>query len=122
MYDKKYNEARAKQEEIKTKMTGLQKADEEYYITSAYLLNIASRAPELFESSEQDEKRELLKLLLQNCTLDGRIVHYDLKKPFDSIFVFGSRQNWLPLVDVFRNREVDLSFVKVDSLKVFVEV
>jgi hypothetical protein len=95
MYDKKYSDGREKQEGIKTKMSSLQKADEEYYIASAYLLKIASRASELFESSEPAEKRELLKMLLLNCTLDARILHYALKKPFDSIFVFGNSQIWL---------------------------
>ena len=76
-------------------MNKLQKADEEYYITCGYLLKLASKAGELFESSEPDEKREILKLLLQNCTLNGSSVCYDLKKPFDTLFDLGTRQIWL---------------------------
>ena len=37
MYDKKLQEFRAKQVEIKNNIDRLQKADEEYYITASYL-------------------------------------------------------------------------------------
>lgn len=99
MYDKKYKEYRKTQSELQDKMNKLQKADDEYYITCGYLLKLASKAGELFESSEPAEKREILKLLLQNCTLDGTSVCYDLKKPFDTLFDLGSRHIWLPRVD-----------------------
>jgi len=79
LYDKKYKEYRQSQNELQDKMSKLQKADEEYYITCGYLLKLASKAGELFESSEPAEKREILKLLLQNCTLNGTSVCYDLK-------------------------------------------
>ena len=67
MYNKKHQEYRAKQEKIQKRMDNLQKADEEYYITASYILNLANRAYDLFLSSEPDIKRQLLKLLLQNC-------------------------------------------------------
>lgn len=76
-------------------MNKLQKADDEYYITCGYLLKLASKAGELFESSEPDEKREILKLLLRNCTLNDTSVCYDLKKPFDTLLNVGSRHIWL---------------------------
>lgn len=99
MYDKKYKEYRQRQSELQDKMNKLQKADDEYYITCGYLVKLASKAGELFESSEPDEKREILKLLLQNCTLNGSSLCYDLKKPFDTFFSLGSRHIWLPRVD-----------------------
>jgi site-specific DNA recombinase len=78
LYDKKCKEYRGRQKE---------------------LLQLASLAGELFESSEADEKRELLKFTLLNCTLDGKNLRYDLKKPLDTIFNFASRQDWLLPVD-----------------------
>ena len=77
-------------------MGKLQIADEEYYITSDYVLNLASRASELFESSEPQQKRLLLKETLQNLTLDGRLVRYNEIKPYDKIRLYASRQDWLP--------------------------
>ncbi len=94
-YDKKKKEFRGKQKELLKKQNDLQVADEEYYITSDYILNLASRAPELFESSEPIEKRQLLNFVLQNLRLDGNLVCYDELKPFDSIRLYTSRQAWL---------------------------
>jgi hypothetical protein len=48
---------------------------------------------------EPEEKRLLLKMTLQNLRLDGKIVRYDWKKPFDKIALYASRPSWLPLHD-----------------------
>jgi len=72
-------------------------ADEEYYLTAQYLVQIASRAKELFAGSEPEEKRLLLNMTLQNLRLDGKIVRYDWKKPFDKIAFYASRPIWLPV-------------------------
>ncbi len=57
-YDKKRKEYRAKQKEVETKMSKLRFADEEYYLTSEYILKLSSKAGQLFESSEQKEKKD----------------------------------------------------------------
>ena len=77
-------------------MNKLHFADEEYYLTSEYLLKLASNAGKLFESSEVHEKRLLLKLALQNLELKGRKVWFDWINPFDKIANLASRQAWLP--------------------------
>lgn len=101
-YDQKRQEYRAKQKELQDKMTKLYYADEEYYIIADYLLQLASRAYELFESSEVQEKRQLLKLTLQNLKLERNLVRYDLLKPFDKKALFASRQQWLKTWDSYR--------------------
>jgi len=95
-YDKKRNEYRLKQDEINKQIAKLQFADEEYYLTSEYILKLASRANELFESSELQEKRLLLKMTLQNLELKGKKAQFDWIKPFDAIALHASRQTWLP--------------------------
>ena len=99
MYEKKRKECRGKQVELECKLSNLRNADEEYYITSSYLLNLASRAGELFKSSEPKEKRMLLQLTLQNLQLNGAKVQYDLVKPFDIIASHSSRNEWLRGLD-----------------------
>lgn len=76
-------------------MNKLHFADEEYYLTSEYLLKLASKASKLFESSEVHEKRLLLKLTLQNLELKGKIVRFDWLNPFDKIANYAPRQAWL---------------------------
>jgi len=56
-YNKKREEFRAKQKGISDKISRLGFADEEYYLTSEYLLQLANRAYDLFMSSEAEEKR-----------------------------------------------------------------
>jgi site-specific DNA recombinase len=98
-YNKKREEFRVKQKEISGKIASLGIADEEYYLTSEYLLQLANRAYDLFMSSEAVEKRQLLKLTLQNLKLEGKKVEFELVKPFDKVFACASSQTWLPSQD-----------------------
>ncbi len=102
-YEEKRKEYRDKQKVLNSKMGKLQVADEEYYLNSEYLLKIALHAKELFESSEAQEKRLLLKMTLQNLRLEGKIVRYDWIKPFGKIAYYASRLDWLALTDYVGN-------------------
>ena len=115
-YNKFYTRFREKINGIDSKLTSLQKAEDEYYITANYLLELADRAYELFKSSEAEEKRQLLKLVLQNCKLKGKKLQYTLKKPFDSILFHSSRSAWLPLKDLFINQKVEFD-LSINDLK-----
>ena len=95
-YNKKREEYRSKQQEITDRISRLGIADEEYYLTSEYLLQLANRAYELFMSSKAEEKRQLLKLTLQNLKLEGKKVEFELVKPFDKVFACAGSQTWLP--------------------------
>lgn len=53
----------------------------EYILKSG---GLASRARELFESSEVDEKRKLLSFVFQNLKLDGKTLLIDTYEPFNS--------------------------------------
>lgn len=70
----------------------LQEAEDNYYITATYLLELANRAYDLFVSSEVEERRQLIKLILQNLRVEGKIVRYDWINPFDKIAFYASRQ------------------------------
>lgn len=90
-YEKKRKEYRAKQKKINVKIAKLNFADEEYYLTSEYLLKLASKAHKLFKSSELHERRQLLKMTLQNLELEGKKVRFDWIKPFDQVAFYASR-------------------------------
>lgn len=95
IYIKKQEDYRFKQDQIKQKMDNLQNADEEYYITASYILSLANRAYDLFISSEPEIKRQLLKLVLQNCEIKDASLTYKLNYPFSTIFKFTKSHNWL---------------------------
>jgi hypothetical protein len=84
-YNKKREEFRTKQKEISNKISKLSIADEKYYLTCEYLLQLASGAYDPFMSSEVEEKRQLLKLILQNLKLEDEKVEFELVKPFGKV-------------------------------------
>lgn len=94
-YDKLYKEFRGKIDETDSRLANLQKAEDEYYITAIYLLELANKAYDLFKSSEIEEKRQLLKLTLQNLVLSGKKVQFQVQKPFDTILNFADSPSWL---------------------------
>ena len=98
-----------KQYILNDKLKSLTEADENYSMTLISLLNICSKAPELFASSKVEQKRQLINFLLSNLKLKGKTLEFVLKKPFD---VLVDLQN-------FENRSVCLAIAyEVDSMKI----
>ena len=106
MYDKKLREYKEKQHDLLIQMEEHSKADDNFYITAATVLDLLSRVLEIFKSSEVNEKRALLKFLLQNCVLNGRKLLFELKTPLDAIAQCGKTQDWLPGLDDVDNKEI----------------
>lgn len=95
-YDQFFQSFHEQQAEINTRRSMLQEAEDNYYITAKYLLELSNRAYELFKSSEVEERRQLIKLVLSNLRVEDKIVRYDAIKPFDTILNYANRQSWLP--------------------------
>lgn len=96
-YDKYQQSFRASIAEIDTRIAMLQEADDNYYITANYLLELSNRAYELFKRSEIEERRQLIRLVLQNLRVDDEKVRYDVIKPFNTILNYADRKVWLPI-------------------------
>ena len=80
-YDKKARELKEKQYKLMDKLKSITEADENYSMTLISLLNICSKAPELFNSSKVEQKRQLINFLLSNLQLRGKKLEYKLKNP-----------------------------------------
>lgn len=50
--------------------------------------------PELMKIATPDEKNTLLKKLLTNCVLDGKVLKYDIKSPFDKLLSCTNCKKW----------------------------
>jgi len=98
-YDKKAYELKQTQYELEAKLKKHTEADEKFSITVNYLLNLASRAYELFKSSKIEQKRQLINFLLSNLRLRGKTLVYDCNKPFDAILNANKCSNWLRGLD-----------------------
>ena len=59
------------------------------------MFSLANRAKEIFESSEVEEKKMLLRFLLQNPVMDRKKPHYNLESPFDLILKMDDSAKWL---------------------------
>lgn len=98
-YDNFYNTFRQQLTDINIKLDLLQEADDNYYITTKHLLELTNRAHDLFMSSEVEEKRQLIKLVLSNLSLDDEKLLYDAHKPFDLILNCSEDLLWRPRGD-----------------------
>jgi len=93
-YDKFYQSLRDQVTDISIKLEQLQDAEDNYYLTSKYLLDLSSRAYELFMSSEVEEKRLLISIVLSNLQLKDENIVYEAHKPFDLLLNYTDRLLW----------------------------
>ncbi len=93
-YDKFYTSLRDQVTDISIRLEKLQEAEDNYYLTSKHVLDLVNRAYELFIGSEVEEKRQLIKLVLQNLRLEDDKLLWDAAKPFDLILNCSDRQQW----------------------------
>lgn len=98
-YEERRNDYKQQLQNLEQKLSALATSDDEYFITSEYILKLASKASELFKSSEVSEKKLIIKSTLQNLEMDQGILRYSWLKPFDKIAYFTERTDWLPRLD-----------------------
>lgn len=76
-------------------------------LTSSYLLEIATKAPKLFQSSKAALKSKLLRFLLSNLVIQDKKLVFNLKTPFDVIAECSKNQSWLALADTLRTESLN---------------
>ena len=82
-YDRFYQSLKDQMTDVTVRIESLQMAENNYFMTVKYVLEIVNRAYELFTSSEVEEKRQLIKLILSNLRMDGENIVWDVQRPFD---------------------------------------
>ena len=107
-YDKFYQTFRDQIQDVNSRLERLDEAESNYYIAAKYVLALVNRAYDLFMSSEVEERRQLIKLVLSNLRVDDEKVLWDVQKPFDLIANCTDRIGWRPLVDLFRNDDITI--------------
>ena len=72
-----------------------EKVDHNFHVTANLVMNLAAHAREIFESSEADEKRQLLDLVFQNLQLKGGSLSVSVREPFLTMLDFKNRpEEW----------------------------
>jgi len=93
-FDKFHESFTKEKDDISSRLMQLQEAEDNYYITAKYVLELTDKAYDLFMGSEVEERRQLLTLVLQNLKLDGKKIVYDVQKPFDLMVKATDRNQW----------------------------
>ncbi len=93
VYDKKHQEYHDQMQSLNLELEEHDKGNFEYHITVARVFSLATRAQELFESSETDEKRAFLNYLLQNPTVKRKKPVFPLRSPYDTVLKVAGRPN-----------------------------
>lgn len=101
-YDRFHQTFRDQSADISLRLEYLQEAENNYYITAKYLLDITSRAYDLFISSEVEEKRHIIKLILSNLELKGENIVCEVLSPFDLILKCTNSTLWLEALSALR--------------------
>ena len=101
LFEELVAEYEQQQKDIMQQLEDHGKADKLFVITASYILDVASRAAELFdaESSKVEQKRYLINFVLSNLQLDGQRLTFNLKEPFDAIAMMVKTGNWLRGLD-----------------------
>ena len=100
-YDSIYASLNHQMDDVTARLARLQAADKDYYLTAKYILELSSKAYDLFEGSEVEGKRHLVKLVLSNLKLDGEKLVYDAHQPFDLMLKCSDDLIWRPTADYF---------------------
>ena len=80
----------------------LQEAEDNYYMTATYLVELAQRAYDIFVSSKAEERRQLMTLVLSNLRVEDKFVRYDVINPYNTILKYADRQAWLRTLNEIR--------------------
>jgi site-specific DNA recombinase len=91
-YDKKLQEIMDRLQNLSLELAEHSRADYDYQTTVATVLSLAKRAKAIFDSSETHEKRALINYLVQNPTVAGKELVFDLRKPFDLVLNLAHEQ------------------------------
>jgi site-specific DNA recombinase len=82
---RKLKEYKEREQEIARELQRYAVKDTNAHVTANTVLSLASRARELFESSEVEEKRQLLNFVFQNLELKDEKLSRILRQPFKMI-------------------------------------
>lgn len=113
-YERFFESFKEQLDDINKRLSKLQEAQSNYYLTAKYVISIALRSHDLFTSSEVEGKRHLIKLVLQNLRISGHKLLCDVQKPFDLILECSDRQVWRSTQDYFRTNfmeNINISYV-----------
>jgi hypothetical protein len=102
VYERKHMEITHRRTDIDHTVTESNLGDTQFKTALLTLLKIVAKAPELFESSKPEEKRQLISFVFSNLKLEGATLRYTLRKPFDMFVNLSTNPEWRPLRPLYQ--------------------
>jgi hypothetical protein len=99
VYQEKHKELAFRRDEINCILSDRNMADDSFKDALCNILTITSKSADLFESSNTDQKRNLIGFVFSNLKLEGPTLRYTLKKPFGIFAKLPNNPEWRPLRD-----------------------
>lgn len=84
-HDKIVDTLTSRQEQLNDKLDVLTKGNKDFLITASYLLDLASRAEELFKLADEGQRSKLLGFLLSNLELNDKKLSFTVNYPFNRV-------------------------------------
>ena len=85
----------AERHNIEVRLQRLTNADDSFNKSLGTIFALASKAHDLFKSSELEEKRRIITILFPNLSMNAGKLVYVTRKPFDMFLNSPSRPKWL---------------------------
>ncbi len=105
-YDKLKVEIDNKIADFNVQISNLGEAENNYYSTIEQVIKLTSRASQIFESSNAEQKRQLIGMTLSNLRIENKLLVSDWVKPFNLIAKYNDHTLGLPRMDSNHNSYV----------------
>jgi site-specific DNA recombinase len=102
VFERMVKKIEKRQKELQDDLQDHSAGDKSFVIGASYLLDVCSRAVELFdaESTKVEQKRYLIDFILSNATLDDEKLQFTLKEPFEAVLALSKTGKWYTRQDL----------------------
>ncbi|RWZ78750.1 MAG: hypothetical protein EOT05_03305 [Candidatus Microsaccharimonas sossegonensis] len=98
-----YNEKKGRYDQeivrIDGQLTRLEDVDQNFYATASYLLQLFKHGDKIFEVASDEEKRQIISILLWNLRMKGKTVRFTPNEPFATVLKLAESSKWQGYMD-----------------------
>lgn len=98
-YKEKYHEFTEKKQLLESDLQNIELLDSRRLDDYSYLLDLANKAPRLFEMADYREKHKIINKILSNLQLDGSLLRWKYKRPFNLMAFCNDNSTWQGYVE-----------------------
>ena len=113
-HDEIATELEKKQQKLNDRLKLLTSNNKDFQVTASYLLDLAHRAEQLFNESDEGLRQKLLEYVLSNIELKDKKLSYILNDPFRTVvetkkksLAAHNSNIWCSIVDAFQTSAIE---------------